>query len=293
MDAHRSSYRIDSDRVLWKNEVVDGADAESFKPLAGSWARDRRAAYWAGAALEADTASFVALNAVFAVDGQTVFDCQGAVIGADPGTFRVLDSGLTASDRIASDIWARGYGRDSCSVYFHDQLDDEPAAELDNADADSFVSLRNDFGVDSSSVWYRQWQVASADPATWIPLGRGWSIDHERVFYGHEEISDANPQSLTVVHGAYRSNFATDGDRYFANEQEISEADFWQQTAYSFSNTERHFRVAYDRIRSTCERCDGTGDCYCKRKGRAGNCARCGDTGDCHFCNGRGRLTIA
>jgi len=43
----------------------------------------------------------------------------------------------------------------------------------------------------------------------------------------------------------------------------------------------------------TCGYCDGSGDCYCKRKGMASSnqCARCNGSGKCHICKGTGRLS--
>jgi hypothetical protein len=43
----------------------------------------------------------------------------------------------------------------------------------------------------------------------------------------------------------------------------------------------------------TCGYCNGSGDCYCKRKGMASSdqCVRCNGSGKCHLCKGTGRLT--
>jgi tetratricopeptide (TPR) repeat protein len=42
----------------------------------------------------------------------------------------------------------------------------------------------------------------------------------------------------------------------------------------------------------TCSYCNGSGDCYCKRKGLASSaqCVRCNGSGKCHVCRGTGRL---
>jgi hypothetical protein len=43
----------------------------------------------------------------------------------------------------------------------------------------------------------------------------------------------------------------------------------------------------------TCDYCQGSGNCYCKRKGavNADRCPRCNDSGKCHVCGGTGRIS--
>jgi len=45
--------------------------------------------------------------------------------------------------------------RDCGAVYYHDQMFGR-ATSLREADPVTFVSLRNDFGYDSKSVWFRK-----------------------------------------------------------------------------------------------------------------------------------------
>jgi hypothetical protein len=42
----------------------------------------------------------------------------------------------------------------------------------------------------------------------------------------------------------------------------------------------------------TCIHCNGSGDCYCKRKGKTtpDQCPRCEESGKCHVCKGTGRV---
>ena len=141
------------------------------------------------------------------------------------------------------------------------------ATAVRGADPQVFVSLRNDFGYDSKSVWCQKSRLPKADPKTWVYLGRAWSMDRDRIYYGATEVTDIARKSFTVVHAPTIGNFATDGERFFNAHLPIDENEFWKKVSENFAAFENWFRVAYHRIRNTCTTCNGSGYCYCKRKG--------------------------
>jgi hypothetical protein len=168
------------------------------------------------------------------------------------------------------------------------------ATAVRGADSATFVSLRNDFGYDSKNVWYQKARLPNADPKTWVYLGRMWSLDGDRVYYADREVTGVDRNSLTVVNAPTIGNLATDGERFFEADRPIDEPEFWQQVSRNLAASENRFSAAYHQIRKTCTTCDGSGNCYCKRKSGAdtASCARCNGTGKCHICEGRGRVRV-
>lgn len=58
-----------------------------------------------------------------------------------------------------------------------------------------------------------------------------------------------------------------------------------------FKAVEEIWRRRTQHGTANCGQCDGSGTCYCVRKGGgvAADCARCGGTGKCHVCYGTGK----
>lgn len=284
-------YSIKDATVYWRHHPVPQADAATFQHLGGDWGRDARRVFVQAKAKKVDIATFQFLNPVFAKDANAVYDWEGIIKGAIPASFEVLDPGIYISGDIAPQAWARGYARDAHSVYYHDQMTGR-ASGLRGADPASFISLRNDFGLDAKSVWFQKSKLPKADPKTWVYLGRLWSMDANRVFYAEREVPGVNREAFTVVAAPTAGYWATDCDRFFMTDQPIDEPKFWTEVSKEFASFEQWFRVAYHRIRKTCTTCEGSGDCYCKRKGQLDPaCPRCTGTTKCHVCSGAGRTS--
>lgn len=284
-------FAIKNGIVYWGRHPVPHADAATFQHLGGGWGRDVQHVYLQSKSKKIDITTFQYLNPVFVKDANNAYDWEGAIRGADPKTFETLDPGVFVSEEITTNCWARGYARDSNAVYFHDQMFGRATA-LRGADPATFVSLRNDFGYDSKSVWCQKSRLPKADPKTWVYLGRLWSMDRERIFYAEREVVGIDRKSFTVVHAPTIGNFSTDCERFFDADRPIDEQEFWKRVFENFSGFENWLQIAYHRIRNTCTTCDGSGDCYCKRKGESdsGPCARCSGSGKCHVCKGLGRI---
>jgi hypothetical protein len=283
-------YTIKEDGVYWGTYAVPRADPATFQHLGGDWGRDANNIFVQFKTKKIDVATFNYLNSVYVKDANSVYDWEGVLKGADAESFETLDPGVIIPFDIATEARARGYARDRNSVYYHDQAFGRATA-LRGADPKSFVSLRNDYGFDSKSVWYQKARLPKSDPKTWIYIGQQWSMDRDRIYYVDREVAGVNRNSFTVVPAPTIGNYATDGDQFFSADQLIVEDEFWSKITKDFAAFESWFRSAFHRIRKTCTYCNGSGDCYCKRKGEIDtvSCARCSGSGKCHVCRGKGR----
>ena len=145
MNIFRNPYTIKNGVVHWGRHPVANADPTTFEHLGGDWGRDEKRVFVQDTRKKVDIATFKYLNPVFAKDGDSVYDWDGKIKGADAKTFDVLDPGIFVdSEDITTKTWARGYARDCRAVYYHDQMTGRASA-LRRADPDTFVSLRNDF----------------------------------------------------------------------------------------------------------------------------------------------------
>lgn len=286
-------YAIKNGVVHWGQQPVAQADPATFQHLGGDWGRDARHVFVQANPKRIEIATFQYLNPVFVKDGNNAYDWEGTIKGADAKTFEVLDPGIFVAEEITTKAWARGYARDCNTVYFHDQMFGRATA-LRGADPATFVSLRNDFGYDSKSVWCQKSRLPKADPKSWVYLGRLWSIDRDRIYYAEREVTGIDRKSFTVVNAPTIGNLASDCQGFFDADRPIGEQEFWTRISENFATFENWFRVAFHRIRNTCTTCNGSGDCYCKRKGDSdtASCARCNGTGKCHICKGEGRVRV-
>lgn len=283
-------YSIREGVIYWLHHPVPKADPVTFRHLGGDWGRDAERVFVQTKQKKVDAASFQLLNPVFAKDINAAYDREGPIKGADATSFVVLDSGVNVNDDIIPMISARGYARDRNSVFYHDQGFGRATA-LRGADAGSFVSLRNDYGYDSSGVWFQKSRLPKADPLTWVHLGAVWSADRERIFYAEREVPDVIRESFTVVTAPSLGMFATDCKRFFMAEHVITEEEFWTTINKSFASLEKQFHGAYHHLRGSCTVCNFSGNCYCVRKGHdTGSCERCVGTGKCHVCKGLSRV---
>ncbi len=240
-------YTVKDGAVLWNGKPTK-ADVASFTPLGGAWARDASHIFVQGAPRRGiDLATFQYLNPVFVKDACAVYDWEGTIKGANPATFVILDPGVFIQDEIVPQAWARGYARDADAVYYHDQMFGRATA-LRGADPGSFVSLRNDYGLDVQGVWHQKSRLPKAAPATWVYLGRLWSRDQTRVFYAEREVTGLDRERFAPVLAPTIGNFATDGKRFFNADREIPEEEFWAELAENFGAFEQRLRVARRRF---------------------------------------------
>ena len=162
--------------------AIQGADPATFKVLNGSYATDRKTAYFKDKQiLGSQPETFVAMSEIYAKDQNHVFYQDQVVNGADPNTFG------TAQD---------DFGRDKTDIYLH-------ARAIQACDPPSFKWLKSPWQVDSMCAYHRGIIVKNADPKTFVPLGYFFAKDRQRVYSSvtYSAIDGADPMSFTV--GSY------------------------------------------------------------------------------------------
>lgn len=224
-------FKIEGTVVYWGRQVIGGADAATFEALNSVWAVDAATVYVQNKRrANIDRTSFRLLNPVYAVDKRSAYDWIGPILGTNPKTFEVLDSGLVASESngIARYVEHVGYARDEKKVYFHDQMWHR-ATPVPGAEPKSFQSLRNGFGVDCASVFFNRARLPKAEPSSWVYLGRGYSTDGGQAYYLNRPLSGVDCASFAAINLPTIGNFATDGTRWFNNHNAVAKTTFWKE----------------------------------------------------------------
>ena len=291
MSLFESPFTIANEAVFWSDHEIRGAESETFGHCGGDWACDRHHVYFRDSRKLIDRNSFQFLNPLFVKDSNAVYDHTGTIKNADPSSFVVLDSGVIRHEASTlGGLSLEGYARDVSNVYYHEESANR-AAVVRKADPESFQSLRNQFGIDQTSVYFQTRKLTGSNPASWVYLGGGWSMDKDRLFHCHAEITGVDRSSFYTLSRFPSSNFATDFNSYFLNGSPATDAEFWDRIDSDIASMKRKIEAGFHRARRTCKRCEGSGDCFCVRKNRpVSNCTRCGYTGVCNACKGIGRI---
>lgn len=139
-----NTYATDGRYVYANDQVVPGADPQSFK-LHGSYASDWNHEYYAAVPIdEADVTSFRVLAGDYAIDSHAVYYAGKLLPDADVRSFRALDEEYAIDDRNA--------------YYYGDTIT--------GADSASFTILGSPYAKDRTAVYYSGAPIAGADPAT-------------------------------------------------------------------------------------------------------------------------------
>lgn len=225
MDGFNNLYTFRDGVVYWQNHPVNDADPTTFQPLGGDWGVDRKSVFVQTKKKKIDRSTFRYLNPIYVVDCDAVYDWIGPIKNADPDTFEILDPGIEPERNLLHETWNRGYARDAKQVFYHDQMHGR-ATVVRGADSATFRSFRNGFGIDQASVFFGKTRLKKSHPATWVYLGRGYSADRQRIFYYERELIGVDRTAFTVVGRPTGGNYATDGNRWFWNDREITAKKF-------------------------------------------------------------------
>jgi DKNYY family protein len=183
---------------------IAAADASTFQPLAGPYAKDRLHAYFRGGPIPgADASTFQALNDRYARDRRQVYTGAEIMPGADAASFQVLQRG--------------NLGRDRNHVYLLGRaISDDPA---------HFVLIDPDMSKDGHAVYSADGQVLSDDPAHFVVVSNTnaylYTKDSHTVAVNHAPIAGANPTGFQVI----REPYARDDRHIFYFTDEIAGAD--------------------------------------------------------------------
>ena len=141
----------------------------------------------------------------------------------------MLDSGVVLEDDdLYSNVEYLSYGRDRHGIWFHEQMFGR-ATRLKRIDAATFVSFRNGYGADASTVYLGKLKLPQSDPASWTYLGKGYSMDHARVWFRNRRIKGIVREAFVVVNLPGSISLATDGSRYFENDVTVDRHQFQQR----------------------------------------------------------------
>ncbi len=217
-----------------QNEVVMGADADSFTVIKWEYAKDSQSVFFYGKKIQtADPKTFCVLDDVpeaeknrLAKDNKHVFWNGEVIPHADPQTFTVLDS---------------SYYKDAQAVFFL-------KTALVNADSSSFHVLTVAFAKDATNVYFLGRRLPGADSATFEHLNNGYARDKFHIYFNDKVIGNVSDGNLVILgkNGVYAKNnkfvFFTDNvikdadpkSFYIINEKEKFSADknseYWQSS---------------------------------------------------------------
>jgi hypothetical protein len=194
---------------------VKGADARTFTPLNHVWATDGTHVFQRDKVLRgADPNTFVVLNDLYAKDERTVFYPFGKISNADAPTFVAFD---TDDDS--------GYAKDKLHVYHYVFTIGKPV-QVRSADALSFQSVGNGYGMDSCSVYHERARIQKADPTQWRMLPGGqYSRDNECVYFGSQLIAGADVETFHALPGF---GCARDKSQYFDYGQVVEAENYFR-----------------------------------------------------------------
>lgn len=223
-------YWLDGAIVRYQMFEVSGADPDTFRFWAGSFACDARHVWCASKRLRgADPESFTMLNFAWARDRDHVWTLGGALATAEASSFEVCDDGVYLLPTGTPAPY--GYARDHANVYYYD-FNGRPVV-VRKADTASFASLNDGhFARDSEHVFCHGSVLPAARLDGWSRLGGFYSTDGQRVYYYNRRIRDADAATFTVE-PLRRVQLARDRSHFWRNDNEIDEAGFERQLSRS------------------------------------------------------------
>ena len=176
-----NSYATDGRYVYANDQIVPGADPQTFK-LHGSYASDWNHEYYAAVPIDdADTQTFRELAGEFAIDSHAVYAAGKPISEADVRSFKVLDE---------------EYAVDNRNAYYYGDT-------IPNADPASFVTLGSWYAKDRTAVYYSGSPIKGADPTTFAleedPSGKyTYEARDKNHIYAGGEIVLKDKQGITI-----------------------------------------------------------------------------------------------
>lgn len=187
-------YAKDKERVYYEENVIVRADPESFHILAPSvyYGKDKSNVFYRGKTIEGvDFNSFEPIDESFARDKGRVYYLGNVVENADPESFRVLTP---------HSIY--GYSKDKNNIYFNTIL--HRCTAMEDAHLNSFEVIALHFAKDKDHVYYDDNVIVNADPDSFHVLNWDdfFSKDRNNVYFGRKPVSSIDITTFEVL-GAY------------------------------------------------------------------------------------------
>lgn len=152
--------------------------------------------------LEADPATFVALDQIYSKDAKHVYLYEDIIQNADPNSFVLLTS---------------EYAKDYAHVYFMGKV-------IPNIDKNTFVTLGN-YAKDAVHVYYREHLIADADPKTFVSIDDFYGKDTNYVYYSSQILPDADPGTFIYVGNIDTLRYFKDTKNVFLNGYKVNNAN--------------------------------------------------------------------
>lgn len=234
----RSGYEIKNSQVYFydgsKDNLVDGADAETFRCLAvyrGSidgrfYGKDKNNVFYGNAKINgADPNDFRLLQwEYYAISGNNVYAKGELLEGADGNTFKF--NSANAGTGVDGNLPTRHYAQDKNNVYINQ-------TKLPNSDPATYVSVggpTNGYSKDKNNVYFVDQVIEGADPVTFEILEEGiYFKDKNFIYYKNAVLIGADPNTFTVLETNRRTYYPTkiktwyayDNNSYYKNNKII------------------------------------------------------------------------
>ncbi len=149
---NKNGYAKDDFLVYYHENIVQGADSNSFVAMTDLYGKDNVHVYYEDKTIPgADPASFTLFDIQWGKDSQDVYFQNRPIEACDPATFVLLED---------------GWQRDNQCVY-------NQGGKLPNADPASFVILNSWFGKDKNNVYYNSPEIIEGADTTTFKIRDG------------------------------------------------------------------------------------------------------------------------
>ena len=240
---NNSEYSKDKNNVYYRGEIIANADSPSFV-LVGSYAKDKNHIFSSNKILsiEIDPSTFSVTGATVKDNKRVYFydyyaDTYNLMPYVNAPTFQAIgacgsveksssfyykdknhvfveNTPITAIDVSSFQYFGQyyntwgmpysvAYAKDKNNIYYG------CGEVLKDADAVTFIDLKDGYVKDKSTVWYLGNLTKETDPRTFQSLGTGYAKDSKHAYYEGSVIDKADAATFTLVKENIRENVAT------------------------------------------------------------------------------------
>ena len=170
--ASETGYWIKGKEVYFIDKPIANADPKTFKYFDNSvYAKDKLSVYAREKKLVgADTVSFIPMDMSYAKDSARCYYWHNVISGADPKSFRVLES-------------RESFSRDKLHVFAsHSKIENIDPDSFQYLDGGIFTDKNGAYSISGSSTSVELTPLTNVNPKTLAALGWGYFKDNKLVF---------------------------------------------------------------------------------------------------------------
>jgi hypothetical protein len=187
-------YYQKNGKWFYKEKEFVPADTRSFVSLNERFAKDDITGYYRGENIRGSNGStFVALSKQYAKDSARVYFCDTYRNGAE--YFSILHNEIKVienADAFSFRLLNNEYGMDTSSVYYNGK-------KFNVKHRESFQLLDNGYAKDKFTAYYHQAPIEGSEAGSFKVLEGGYSSDAKQVFYSSLQPDSPEPQRLCFV----------------------------------------------------------------------------------------------